>query len=92
MTADEIEAERLKRAMSYTEFGRWLADEINAGKPESEHVKPYGRTRVYEWVHGNVAVPAKVEILFKDLEIADLKQRLGERDEDKPNRDREPSR
>ena len=78
MTGAEIEQERLARAMSYAEFGKWLAEELNKDKPEDEHVKPYSRTRVYEWVHNNVAVPAKVDLVFKDLEIEKLQERVRE--------------
>lgn len=76
MTGDDIERERLARAMSYGEFGKWLAQRHNEGKPESEHVKPYGRTRVYEWANDRVAVPAKVELIFKDLQIERLEKEL----------------
>ena len=78
MTGAEIEKERLARAMSYAEFGRWLAEQINRDKPDDAQMKPYSRTRVYEWVHNNVAVPAKVDLLFKDLEIEKLKDRIQE--------------
>lgn len=89
MTGEDIERERGRRAMSYEEFGRWLADQINKDRPEEDHVRPYGRTRVYEWAHNRVAVPANVKLLFKDLEIQRLRRELAdERDRDR-DEDRE---
>ena len=90
MTGEDIERERGRRAMSYEEFGKWLAEKINDGKPESEHVRPYGRTRVYEWAHNRVSVPANVKLLFKDLEIERLKRELAEERGREKDQDREP--
>ena len=67
MTGDELKQERLKRGMTYAAFGEWLAERVNADRPDNEHVKAYTRQRVYDWEAREASVPDKIEnVLLKE--------------------------
>ena len=67
MTGDELRQERMKRGLTYAAFGDWLAERVNADRPETEHVKAYTRQRVYDWETREESVPDKIEnVILKE--------------------------
>ena len=89
MTGDDLKTERMKRGMTSAAFGEWLAERINADKPESQHVKAYTRQRVYEWESGAKDVPDKVEVVLLRERIARLERDQARSD---PPNDRDADR
>lgn len=73
MTPDELKQERLRRGMTYAEFGEWIAQKLTATDPDGKEVKAYSRQRVYDWEHKVVPVPARVEAMLLREEIDRLK-------------------
>ena len=77
MTGDEMTQDRLRRGMTYAEFGEWLAERVNDAQPEGQKpVQPYSRQRVYDWEKGVVPIPAKVETVILRNEIRRLNRML----------------
>lgn len=81
MTRDDLKNLRRELGMTQAEFGEWAAREINAAQDDSQKpVSPYTRQRIHAWENGDVALPAKVELILlrrvieqKDKQIQDLK-------------------
>lgn len=83
MNKDELKQLRRNLGMTQTEFGEWLAKEVNASQDQSlKQIAPYTRQRVHAWENGDVVIPAKIEIVAvrrelkqKDAELQRLKQK-----------------
>lgn len=76
MSPDELKQERLRRGMTYAEFGEWVAQRLTEAEPDGKEVKPYSRQRIYDWENKIVPVPARVEALLLRDEIARLERLL----------------
>ena len=76
MTPDELKQERLRRGMTYAEFGEWVAQQLTAADPDGKEVKPYSRQRIYDWENKIVPVPSRVEAMLLREEIARLERLL----------------
>lgn len=76
MTPDELKQERLRRGMTYAEFGEWLAARLTEANEDGKDVKPYSRQRVYDWENSVVPVPSRIEALLLREEIARLERLL----------------
>lgn len=76
MTPDELKQERLRRGMTYAEFGEWLAARLTEANADGKEVKPYSRQRVYDWENSVVPVPSRIEALLLREEIARLERLL----------------
>lgn len=76
MTPDELKQERLRRGMTYAEFGEWVAKQLTEADPDGKDVKPYSRQRIYDWENKIVPVPARVEAMLLREEIARLERLL----------------
>ena len=76
MTPDELKQERLRRGMTYADFGTWLAGQLSEANGDGKEVKPYSRQRVYDWENGVVPVPSRIEALLLREEIARLERLL----------------
>lgn len=76
MTPDELKQERLRRGMTYAEFGEWLAARLTEANEDGKEVKPYSRQRVYDWENSVVPVPSRIEALLLREEIARLERLL----------------
>lgn len=76
MTPDELKQERLRRGMTYAEFGEWLAGRLSENAEDGKEVKPYSRQRVYDWENSVVPVPSRIEALLLREEIARLERLL----------------
>ncbi len=81
MTRDDLKNLRRELGMTQTEFGEWTAKQINASQDSAQKpVSPYTRQRIHAWENGDVAIPAKVELILlrrtlaeKEKQIEDLK-------------------
>jgi len=76
MLPDDLKKERLKRGMTYAEFGTWIAERLTEAAPDAKPVKPYSRQRVYDWEHQVVPVPSRIEAILLREEIARLERLL----------------
>ena len=76
MTPDELKQERLRRGMTYAEFGEWVAQQLTEADPDGKAVKPYSRQRIYDWENKIVPVPSRVEAMLLREEIARLERLL----------------
>ncbi|MAB09953.1 hypothetical protein [Hyphomonas sp.] len=76
MSPDELKQERLRRGMTYAEFGEWVAQQLTAADPDGKEVKPYSRQRIYDWENKIVPVPSRVEAMLLREEIARLERLL----------------
>jgi len=74
MTPDELKQERLRRGMTYAEFGDWVAQQLTAADPDGKEVKPYSRQRIYDWENKIVPVPSRVEAMLLREEVERLKK------------------
>jgi hypothetical protein len=84
---DELKAMRRKFGMSQTEFGEWLAREVNANQdPKLKPVSPYAKQRVHEWEDGDHPIPMKIENILMRRKIEqqeELIQKLKQRPKQK---------
>lgn len=76
MTPEELKQERLRRGMTYAEFGQWVAQQLTESDPDGKEVKPYSRQRIYDWENKIVPVPSRVEAMLLREEIARLERLL----------------
>ncbi len=76
MSPDDLKKERLRRGMTYAEFGTWMADNLTQANPEGKAVKPYSRQRIYDWENRIVPVPSRVEAMLLREEVARLERLL----------------
>ncbi len=60
----ELTRERLSRAMSYREFGIWLAQRYDQEKQPKSPSPAYTRDQVYEWEHSGENIPSKIELII----------------------------
>ncbi len=87
MTRDDLKNLRRELGMTQAEFGEWTAKQINAAQDEGQKpVTPYARQRIHAWENGDIAIPAKVELILlrralaeKDKQIEDLKAKQRQR-------------
>ncbi len=88
MTKDELKDVRHGLGMTQTEFGEWLAQQVNAAQDTSlKPVSAYTRQRVHAWEGGDMPVPMKIEnvIIKRQLEQKnDLIAKLQQKQRQKP--------
>ena len=61
-SGDDLKRERLARALSYREFGIWLAQQWDQAKEPLKPSQPYSRDQVYAWENKGEPIPTKVEL------------------------------
>ena len=61
-SGDDLKRERLSRALSYREFGIWLAQQWDRAKEPLKPSQPYSREQVYAWENKGEPIPTKVEL------------------------------
>ena len=87
MSRDDLKNLRRDLGMTQTEFGEWMAREINVSQDDNQKpVSAYTRQRIHAWENGDIALPAKVELVLlrrqladKDKQIEDLKAKQRQR-------------
>ena len=87
MEKDELKQLRRSLSMTQTEFGEWLAQQVNNSQDDKlKPVSAYTKQRIAEWENGSLIIPAKVEIVAmrrqleqKDDIIRQLRQRRKQR-------------
>lgn len=61
---NDLTRERLSRAMSYREFGIWLAQRYDQEKQHAKPTPAYTRDQVYQWEHAGEDIPSEIELII----------------------------